>query len=74
MKGLHLAGNVLPRIVAASYRYQHFPATRGWAEISRQGNLMQYAAEDGSDIRQFMNVREEAKSIVSGPDSARRRP
>ena len=25
MKGLHLASNVLPRIVAASYRYQNFP-------------------------------------------------
>lgn len=74
MKGLHLASNVLPRIVAASYRYQNFPTTRGWAEMSRQGSLMQYADEDGSDIQQFMNVRDEAKSIVSGTDTAMRRP
>ncbi|HUS05434.1 MAG TPA: hypothetical protein VMZ52_04015 [Bryobacteraceae bacterium] len=74
MKGLHLASNVLPRIVAASYRYQNFPTTRGWAEMSRQGSLMQYADEDGSDIQQFMNVRDEAKSILSGTDTAMRRP
>ena len=74
MQGLHLASNVLPRIVAASYRYQNFPTTRGWAEMSRQGSLMQYAEEDGSDVQQFMNVRDEAKSIVSGTDTAMRRP
>src|SRR5690349_40176 len=36
MKGLHLASQVLPHIVAASYRYQNFPTTRGWAEMNRQ--------------------------------------
>jgi len=74
MKGLHLASKVLPRIVAASYRYQNFPTTRGWAEMSRQGSLPEYAREDGSDIQQFMNVRDEAKSIVQNSDTAMRRP
>ena len=37
MHGLQLASQVLPRIVAASYRYQNFPTTRGWAEMNRQG-------------------------------------
>jgi hypothetical protein len=74
MNALHLASNVLPRIVAASYLYQNFPTTRGWAEMNRQGSLPQYANEDGSDIQQFMNVREEAKSILANTDTAMRRP
>jgi fructose-specific component phosphotransferase system IIB-like protein len=74
MKGLHLASNVLPRIVASSYLYQNFPTTRGWAEMNRQGSLPQYASEDGSDIQQFMNVRDEAKSILAGTQTAMRRP
>lgn len=73
-QGLHLSSNVLPRIVAASYLYQNFPTTRGWAEMNRQGSLPQYANEDGSDTQQFLNVREEAKSILSGTDTAMRRP
>jgi len=74
MNALHLASKVLPHIVAASYRYQNFPTTRGWAEMNRQGSLAQYAGEDGSDTQQFMNVRDEAKSIVQGTDTAMRRP
>jgi hypothetical protein len=74
MKGLHLASQVLPRIVAASYLYSNFPTTRGWAEMNRQGSLQKYADEDGSDIAQFMNVRDEAKSILQGTDTAMRRP
>jgi hypothetical protein len=74
MKGLHLASQVLPRIVAASYLYSNFPTTRGWAEMNRQGSLLKYADEDGSDIQQFMNVRDEAKSILQGTDTAMRRP
>jgi hypothetical protein len=74
MKGLHLASQVLPRIVAASYLYSNFPTTRGWAEMNRQGSLPKYADEDGSDIQQFMNVRDEAKSILQGTDTAMRRP
>jgi hypothetical protein len=74
MQGLHLASAVLPRIVAASHLYRNFPTTRGWAEMNRQGSLMQYADEDGSDIQQFMNVRDEAKSIISGAETPMRRP
>ena len=75
MRGLHLASRVLPRIVAASYRYRLFPTTRGWAEMTSMGSLTEYAAdEEGSDIQQFMNVRERAKNILDGSDTAQRRP
>jgi len=75
MKALHLASRVLPRIVAASYLYGNFPTTRGWAEMNRQGSLTQYAQrEEGSDIQQFMNVRDDAKSLADGSDTAMRRP
>jgi hypothetical protein len=74
MKGLQLASKVLPRIVAASYLYRNFPTTRGWAEMNRQGSLPEYAGEEGSDVQQFMNVREEAKSLMQGTDTAMRRP
>jgi hypothetical protein len=73
-KALQLASQILPRIVAASYRYANFPTTRGWAEMSRQGSLPEYAGEQGSDIQQFLNVRDEARSIVQGSDTAMRRP
>ena len=74
MKGLHLASKVLPRVVASSHLYRNFPTTRGWAEMNRQGSLAEYASEDGSDIQQFMNVRDAAKSILNGTDTAMRRP
>lgn len=73
-KGLERASKVLPRIVAASYLYSNFPTTRGWAEMNRQGALREYANEDGSDIAQFLNVRDEAKSIIAGSETAMRRP
>jgi hypothetical protein len=73
-KALQLASQVLPRIVAASYRYSNFPTTRGWAEMNRQGSLPEYAGEQGSDIQQFLNVRDEARSIVQDSDTAMRRP
>ena len=74
MQGLHQASKVLPRIVAASYRYQMFPTTRGWAEMMRQGDLPAFADLDGSDIEQFMSPRDEAKSLVAGSDTSLRRP
>lgn len=74
MAAMHRASKVLPRIVAASYLYRNFPTTRGWAEMDRQGSLPNYLGEDGSDIQQFLNVRNEAKSIVEGTDTAMRRP
>jgi hypothetical protein len=73
-KALQLASQVLPRIVAASYRYSNFPTTRGWAEMNRQGSLPEYAGEQGSDIQQFLNVKDEARSIIQGTDTAMRRP
>jgi hypothetical protein len=74
MRALHSASKVLPRIVASSYRYQLFPTTRGWAEMMREDDLPKYADLEGSDIEQFMNPREEAKSIISGADTAMIRP
>ncbi len=74
MKGLHTASRVLPRIVAASYRYQLFPTTRGWAEMMRQGDLAQFADLEGSDIEQFQNPRDAAKSIIDGANTSMRRP
>jgi len=73
-KGLHLASKVLPRIVAASYRYQLFPTTRGWAEMMRIDDLPQYANAEGSDIQQFMNMRDHALSMIEGTETAMRRP
>jgi hypothetical protein len=74
MEALHLASNVLPRIVAASYRYQLFPTTRGWAEMMRIDDLPQYADAQGSDIQQFLSPRDQAKSMIEGTDTALRRP
>ena len=74
MKGLHLASRILPRIVAAAYRYQLFPTTRGWAEMMRQGDLPEFAGLEGSDIEQFMNPRDAARSLLSGTPSSLRRP
>ena len=61
MQALHAASGVLPRIVAAAYRYQMFPTTRGWAEMMRQGDLPQFADLEGSDIEQFQSPRGAAK-------------
>ena len=75
MKTVQLASRVLPRIVAASVPYSMFPTTTGWPEMMHLGSLPRYAQqEEGSDIQQFMNVREEATSILEGTDTAMRRP
>ncbi|MEO8594975.1 MAG: hypothetical protein ABI759_16770 [Candidatus Solibacter sp.] len=75
MKALQLASRVLPRIVAASVPYSMFPTTSGWPEMMHLGSLPSYAQrEEGSDIAQFMNVREGATSILNGTDTAMRRP
>ncbi len=73
-QALHVASKVLPRIVAASYRYQLFPTTRGWAEMMRIDDLPQYAGAEGSDIQQFMNMRDQARDMIEGTDTAMRRP
>ncbi len=75
MQALQLASRVLPRIVAASVPYRMFPTTMGWPEMMHQGSLPQFAQqEEGSDIQQFMNLREGAASIIEGTDTAMRRP
>lgn len=74
MNGVRLASQVLPHIVAAAYRYQNFPTTRGWAEMMRQDALPKFADLQGSDIEQFMNPRDEARRMLSGGQTALRRP
>ncbi|HET8548119.1 MAG TPA: hypothetical protein VFL57_08955, partial [Bryobacteraceae bacterium] len=74
MHGLHLASKVLPRIVAAAYRYQLFPTTRGWAEMMRKEDLPRFADLEGTDIEQFLSPREEARSRLGGTDASKRRP
>lgn len=74
MRAQHLASRVLPRIVAASYRYAYFPTTRGWAEMKRQDDLPTFSALEGTDTQQFMNPRDAARSLLSGTETAMRTP
>ena len=74
MRAEHLASQVLPRIVASSYRYAYFPTTRGWAEMKRQDDLPTFAGLEGSDPQQFMNPRDAARSALSGTETVMRRP
>jgi hypothetical protein len=75
MKTVQLASRVLPMVVAASVPYSMFPTTTGWPEMMHLGSLPRYAQqEEGSDIQQFMNLRDEATSILQGTDTAMRRP
>jgi len=74
MKALEAASRVLPRIIAAAYRYSYFPATRGWAEMNHQDSLPKFATAENSDIQQFENARDEAARILQGADTAMRRP
>ena len=68
MEGIHLASKVLPRVVAVSYPYKHFPTTRGWPEMQRQYDLPDYATAEGSDIQQFMNMEEFAEMLLDGSE------
>ncbi len=75
MKAQQLASKVLPRITATSSPYRMFPTTMGWSEMMHMGSLPQFAQqESGSDVQQFMNLKDEATSLVQGTDSAMRRP
>lgn len=74
MKALEAASKVLPRIVAAAYRYDYFPATRGWPEMNRQDSLPRFATAQNSDIQQFESPRDEARRILQGGDTPMRRP
>jgi hypothetical protein len=75
MKTVQLASRVMPMVVAASVPYSMFPTTTGWPEVMHLGSLPRYAQqEEGSDVQQFMNLRDEATSILQGTDTAMRRP
>lgn len=74
MKAQHLSSQVLPRIVAAAYRYSYFPTTRGWAEMKRQDDLPTFASLEGTDTQQFMNPRDAVKRALAGDDSPMRWP
>jgi hypothetical protein len=71
---LHAASQVLPRIVAAAYRYSYFPTTRGWAEMQHQDALPVFAGLEGSDTGQFMTPAAYAKSLLDGTATSLRRP
>lgn len=66
---LHIASNILPRIVAASYPYNFFPTTRGWAEMMRLGDLPKYYTEHTTDTEQFQSALPRARDLLS--DTAR---
>lgn len=74
MKAEHLASQVLPRIVAATYRYAYFPTTRGWAEMKRQDDLPTFSTLEGSDTQQFMSPRDAASNLLAGRESPMRWP
>lgn len=72
--GLHLASQVLPRIVAASYPYRFFPTTRGWAEMMRMGDLPEYAKDHSTDTAQFLSGAQAAANRIAGKASSLRSP
>ena len=75
MRAIQLASQALPRIVAASVPYSIFPTTSGWPEMMHLGSLPSYAAhQEGSDIAQFENARDEAHRILNNEDTALRTP
>lgn len=74
MTAQHLASRVLPRIVAAAYRYAYFPTTRGWAEMKRQDDLPTFARLEGTDTQQFMSPADAARNLLSGTGSPMRWP
>lgn len=68
------ASQILPRIVASSYRYAYFPTTRGWAEMQHQDALPVFAGLEGSDTAQFMSPAAEAKRFIDQAATTLRRP
>ncbi len=71
MRAVHRASQILPRAVAYSYPYRHFPTTRGWAERQRQEDLPAYAKALPSDTEQFLSIDDAAKCILEGKDSGK---
>ena len=73
-RGLHLASQTLPRIVAYNYPYNRFPTTRGWAEKQRMEDLPKYAEALPSDTQQFLSINEAAQNLLEGKEDARIHP
>jgi hypothetical protein len=73
-KALHRTSGILPRIVACSYPYNHFPTTRGWAEMQRQEDVDRYSRSLPSDTQQFLAISDAAKNRVTGGESAKIHP
>ena len=73
-QGLQRASQILPRIVASSLPPDKFPATRGWAEKQRWGDVWQYAKATPSDTQQFLSIGEAAALHLEGGESAKIHP
>ncbi|MGA2497109.1 MAG: hypothetical protein ABSH20_05180 [Tepidisphaeraceae bacterium] len=71
---LHRASWILPRIVASSYPYSHFPMTRGWPEKQSLGDLPRFAKAEGTDVAIFAGFDEEAQTLLEGRELAKVRP
>jgi hypothetical protein len=68
---LHKASQILPRINATVFPYNHFPTTIGWAEKQRKGDLPVYAKAEVSDTQQFLTMGQAAQLILEGGESAK---
>lgn len=66
MEGIHLASQVLPRIVASAYRYRYFPTTRGWVEMMAPEELPAFAMAENSDVQLFQTFANAAEMLLGG--------
>jgi len=73
-RGLHRAGQVLPRLMAAIFPYHRFPMTRGWIEKQRWEDLPGYAKAEPGDTEQFLGFAEAVRCRLEGEDSAKIHP
>ena len=69
--GIHIASQVLPRILASTYLYSYFPTTRGWAEKMHFDDLPRFSKGGGTDVQQFISYEEEAQNIIDGTNDPR---
>lgn len=70
-RALHRASWVLPMITAYNFPYHRFPMTRGWPEKQRREDLRDYANAEGSDTEQFLSMRDAARLLLNGGESAK---
>jgi hypothetical protein len=73
-KALSTASWILPRITATVFPYSKFPATVGWPEKQRWGDLPEYSRAEGSDTAQFQGLDEAARDMLDGTESAKLSP